>query len=95
MTDLLDGTMKVNCVELREMEETVAVSPSILHHAGANQQEGRSMNMARAHSYRGTAQLVLLAAHLSLLLIWNSAMLSRNASGHTLMPDNITKGFLN
>lgn len=69
MTDLLDGTMKVNSVELRKMEETVAVSPSILYHAGGNQQEGRSMNMAWAHSCRGAAQLLLVAAHLSLLLI--------------------------
>lgn len=61
--------MKVNSVKLGEMEETVTVSPSILHHAGGNQQEGRSVNMAWAHSYRGAVQLLLVAAHLSLRLI--------------------------
>lgn len=73
----------------------MTVSPCIPHRAGGTQQEGGNVNMAWAHSCIGAAAASAGGCPSPPAPMGNSAVLSRNADGHTLMPDNRTKGFLN
>lgn len=72
----------------------MTASFSTLHRAVGNGQEEGDPRLPHTLA-QGPLQLLLVVARLPSLLTGNSVILSRKADGHTLMPDNMTKGFPN